>query len=70
MRVSEALRRAIKKSGHTRYVISKEAGVFWGSVDRFLQGERGLRLESVDRLCEFLGLELTPIKQKKGKGAK
>lgn len=56
--VSETLRDAIEASGLTPYRIATDAGVDAAGLYRFLSGG-GLKNESVDRLCESLGLVLT-----------
>jgi hypothetical protein len=66
MTVSDALRAAIEKSGRTYYDIAKEAGVDWGTLQRFVDGTRpNIRIDSVDKLCVALGLELRPAAKKK-----
>ena len=56
--LSEQVRRAIQDSGKTQYRIAKESGVDKGALSRFMSGERGLTLESLDRLTDYLGLVL------------
>ncbi len=56
--VSEQLRRFIKDSGVSLYQLERETGVHNSMLSRFLRGERGLRLESVDALSKFLKLRL------------
>ena len=59
--VSETLRKAIRDAyadGITSYRIAKEAKVAISMIDRFTTGERSLRIETVDKICEVLGLEL------------
>ena len=56
--VSETLRDAIEASGLTPYRIATDAGVDTAGLYRFLSGGN-LKSESVDRLCESLGLVLT-----------
>ena len=64
MKVSEHLRKAIVDSGETHYRIGKESGVDTKVIDRFVSRERpSVRSETIDRLCEYLGLELQPKKQ-------
>jgi len=61
--VSETLRKAIEDAygnGITSYRIAKDAGIAISQIDRFSIGERTLRLETVDKICEVLGLELRP----------
>jgi hypothetical protein len=62
MTVSEQLRRELEKATRrqTLYTIAKESGVSWRVLQRFLTGERPeLRTGTVDRLCEYFGLELS-----------
>ncbi len=61
--VTEQLRNAIEKSGLTHYRIGKMSGVPPNVLDRFINGQRKhLRSDTIDRLCEALGLELKPKK--------
>jgi plasmid maintenance system antidote protein VapI len=50
----------------TRYRLSVLAGIPQSTLSKFVHGERGLSLESIDRLVDALGLEIRP-KRKKGK---
>ena len=68
MTVSIQLRTAIKASGETRYRIAKETGVDSRTLDRFLAGNH-IRSDTIDVLCDYLGLHLAPEKQG-GKKAK
>ena len=63
--VSEALRRAILTAPATRYRIAKDTGVEQSTLSRFISGERGLDLTSVDKVAAYLGLELRPIEKRK-----
>jgi hypothetical protein len=65
--LSDQLREAIAKSRHTRYRISQETGVNEAALGKFFHGERGLSLESIDRLAEFLNLELAVRKARTNK---
>ena len=62
--VTERLRAAILNGDQTRYEISKATGVSEAVLSRFVHGERSLNGPNIDRLCEYLGLELAPIKRK------
>jgi predicted transcriptional regulator len=62
---TERLRQAIRDSGMTRYAISVQTGIAQSTLCKFLQGERGMSLESVDQLMECLGLEIKHIKKRK-----
>ena len=67
-KLSDQLRRAIASSGHTRYRISQETGINEAALGKFFHGERGLSLESIDRLAEFLNLQLVVRKTRASKG--
>ena len=64
MTITDQLRKAIAETGQTHYRIGKEANIAPHMLDRFISGERPhLRTDTVNRLCEHLGLELRPIKR-------
>lgn len=64
MKVSDQLRTAIGAADATYYRIAKDAEVDWGTLQRFMDGRRpNVRIDTVDKLCAILGLELRP-KQK------
>ncbi len=54
----DQVRRAVRLSGMSQYVLSRETGVTEGSISRFVRGERGLSSESLERIAEALGLEV------------
>ena len=56
--LSKALREAIRSNDKSVYQIAKEADVSQIVVSRFLSGERDIRMETVDRLAEVLGLKI------------
>lgn len=56
--VSQALRRTIRKRGLTAYATAKQAGVSVDAVQRFLKDERGLSLDTVDKIADSLDLAL------------
>ncbi len=56
--VTEQLRQAIEASGQSRYAIWKATGIDQAQLSRFMGGECGLSMETLDALCEHLGLEL------------
>ncbi len=63
--ISERLREELQKSGWTPSTIGRAAGVSPGIIHRFLSGERGLALDTIDRICDVLALELTPSTTRK-----
>lgn len=56
--LAEAIREAIRSSGQTVYAVAKAAGVSQPVLHRFVAGERGLTLDTADKLCRYLGLRL------------
>ena len=68
--VSDILRDAIhqaERRGITLYRIAKECELDNSIVYRFYHNECGLALSSVDKLCDFLGLELKKTNSKRRK---
>jgi transcriptional regulator with XRE-family HTH domain len=65
----DAMRRAVETSGKTRYRIAKESGVSAGQLSRLVSGERGMTVDTLERLAKHLGLQITiaPKDEKKGK---
>ena len=60
MTLADQLRQAIRDSGKTQYMIAKDTGISQPMINRFTNGERGISLETADKLMEHLGLELQP----------
>ena len=58
---------AIKSAGVTRYRIARETGIDEAALSRFMSGERGLDLSTVDRLAAYLGLQLTGVENERRK---
>lgn len=54
----DAMRNAIETSGQTRYRIAKETGIAASQLSRLVNGELNLTVESVERLADYLGLEI------------
>lgn len=72
-RLVDAIRRAVETSGKTRYRIAKESGVSAGQLSRLVNGERGMTVDTIERLADYLGLRITiepktPTKSKTTKG--
>jgi transcriptional regulator with XRE-family HTH domain len=65
--IFEALRRAIKTSKVSRYRIGKELGIDQSVLSRFMSGEIGLTVANVERIADYLGLEISfRLKTKRG----
>jgi transcriptional regulator with XRE-family HTH domain len=58
--IVEQLRQAIRDSGQTEYAIAKGSGVSQSVVNRFVNGERSISLETAAKLCQYLDLDLVP----------
>jgi DNA transposition AAA+ family ATPase len=56
--LSDELRQAVERSGLSRYSIWQQAGIDQGSLSKFMDGERGLGMESIDKLADLLGLHI------------
>ena len=67
-KLSDQLRKAIREAACTRYAISKATGIDQAVLSRFLAGERGMSLDSIDKLGEFLKLSLVDDKQPEDRG--
>jgi plasmid maintenance system antidote protein VapI len=63
--ISEAIRAALEDSESSRYAIARECGVSESVLSRFVRGERGLTLDTVDRLAKVLGLTIVVNKPKR-----
>jgi transcriptional regulator with XRE-family HTH domain len=60
------LRQAIDDSGLTRYQIAKATGIDESAFAKFYNGHRGLSMEALNALGEFLRLKIT-LGRKPGK---
>lgn len=49
---------AMWKRGVPQAELARQTGLSEGQISRFLKGERGLSLESIDKLMDALGLEI------------
>jgi len=56
--LSDELRQAVERSGVSRYSIWQQTGIDQGSLSKFMEGERGLGMESIDKLADLLGLHI------------
>ena len=66
----DAIRKAIESSEETRYRIAKDAGIAQSQLSRFMSGETGLSVESLEKLADCLGLEIIirPTRRRRKKG--
>ena len=61
--IMESISKAIKESGKSRYRIAKDTGIDNTVLFRIVNGG-GCSIETAEKLCEYLGLELTKIRKK------
>jgi plasmid maintenance system antidote protein VapI len=64
--LSGQLRDIIAARGLTAYAVAKAAGVDVRLVQRFLDQERDIRLETADKIARALGLRLAEVATRKG----
>jgi len=58
-RILDAICNAIEGSDKTRYRISKDTGISQTQLSRLMSGERGLSIDTLERLADYLGWEIT-----------
>jgi len=56
--LTDQLRQAIDDSGLTRYQIAKATGIDESALGKFYNGHRGLSMEALNSLGEFLQLTI------------
>jgi transcriptional regulator with XRE-family HTH domain len=59
--LGEQIKQAVAASGKTVSAVARESGVPQPVLSRFVSGKRSLLLETAERLCVYLQLELRPI---------
>ena len=64
--LTDQLRQAIDGSGLTRYQIAKVTGIDESALAKFYNGHRGLSMDALNALGEFLQLTIT-LGRKPGK---
>lgn len=60
MDVRAEIRRALKRSGKTRYWLAKQAGIPVGTVYAYLGKEQDMGGRYIGRLMDVLGLKIVP----------
>jgi len=58
-KMTDQLRQAIDDSGLTRYRIAQDTGIDESALAKFYNGRRGLSLDHIDQLWEYLGLTIS-----------
>ena len=68
-RILDAICEAIEASDTTRYRIAKDTGISQIQLSRLMSGERGLSIDALETLADYLGLEIVMIpKRRRRKG--
>jgi len=67
-KLTDQIRKCIDDSGVTRYRIAQDTGIDESALAKFYNGKRGLSLDNLDRLCEYLGLRIVMDRKPKSKG--
>jgi transcriptional regulator with XRE-family HTH domain len=58
-KLSDQVRRAVDSSGMSRYAICKALGLAQATMSRFMSGQGGLSMESLDELADLLDLNIS-----------
>ena len=66
--LSDQVRQAVKNCGQTRYAISKATGIAESTLSRFMAGERGLPMKTLDKLADHLDLHIVAGARRPAKG--
>ena len=69
-KLTDQVRQAIEDCDETRYAICKATGLDNATLCRFVSGERGLSMEALDTLAEYLELDIVCRRISKGVSAK
>ena len=57
-RILDAICEAIEASDNTRYRIAKDTGISQTQLSRLMSGERGLSIDTLERLADYLELKI------------
>jgi transcriptional regulator with XRE-family HTH domain len=67
-KLTDQLRQAIDDCGLTRYEIAKQTGIDESALAKFYNGHRGLSMEALNALGEFLQLKIVLGRKPSKKG--
>jgi hypothetical protein len=68
LKFTDEIRAAIENCGITRYRIAKDTGIDAAALCRFIHGQVGLSMDSLDKLAEYIGFHIELDKPKTTKG--
>lgn len=68
--ILDEIRAAIRRSGVSRYRISRDLGIHQGQLSDLMKGTKGLSVAALERLADYLGRKVTlrPTRPTKAKG--
>lgn len=64
--LSEQIRQAVRESGMSMLAVARAVETDKATMSRFLSGERGLRLSTIDKVGSLLGLRVVAVSPRKG----
>ena len=66
--ILDTLRKALAKSGKSRYQIAKETGLEQATLCRFVKGQTAMNVANAQLLAGAMGLEIVIRPKERGKG--
>lgn len=67
--LTKAIAAAVRTSDETPYAIAKGAGVARSQLSRMMRGESGMTADTIERLADYLGLEIVIRRKRMRKGS-
>lgn len=58
MTLTEQIRRKIETCGQSMYEIAEKTGISYPVIYRFVKGERGVTVKTLDVLCKYLKIKI------------
>jgi transcriptional regulator with XRE-family HTH domain len=65
--LTDAIRTAVGQSGQRPSAIARGAGVHRSQLSRLLSGQCGMSVDTIERLADYLGLQITIEPKRKNK---
>ena len=59
--LSDSIRQAIANAGQSQCEIAQAIGISPGILSRFMRAERSMNLDTADKVCAYLSLELREV---------
>lgn len=66
-RLLDQVRQAVRESGLSHYAVCKAARIDKATMSRFMAGQCGITVRTLDALADVLGLRIVTDKRKKGR---